>query len=73
MGVLGSILLLPDVANDLTLILRPDDFYDDANRKLYSHMMAMFDAGIKIDVMLLVNRLKQSGDYELVGGSAYLG
>lgn len=72
MGVLGSILLLPDVANDLTLILRPDDFYDDANRKLYTHMMAMFDAGIKIDVMLLVNRLKQSGDYELVGGSAYL-
>ena len=72
MGVLGSILLLPDVANDLTLILRADDFYDDANRKLYGHMMAMFDAGIKIDVMLLVNRLKQSGDYELVGGSAYL-
>ncbi len=71
-GVLGSILLLPDVANDLTLILRPDDFYDDANRKLYGHMMAMFDAGIKIDVMLLVNRLKQAGDYELVGGSAYL-
>ncbi len=72
MGVLGSILLLPDVANDLTLILRPDDFYDDANRKLYGHMMDMFDAGIKIDVMLLVSRLKQSGDYELVGGSAYL-
>ncbi len=72
MGVLGSILLLPDVANDLTLILRPDDFYDDANRKLYGHMMAMFDAGIKIDVMLLVNRLKTAGDYELVGGSAYL-
>ncbi|MCC6508539.1 MAG: AAA family ATPase, partial [Pirellulaceae bacterium] len=72
MGVLGSVLLLPDVANDLTLVLRPDDFYDDANRKLYTHMMAMFDSGVKIDVMLLVNRLKQAGDYELIGGSAYL-
>jgi replicative DNA helicase len=72
MGVLGSILLLPDVANDLALILRADDFYDDANRKLYTHMMAMVDAGMKIDVMLLVNRLKQAGDYELAGGSSYL-
>lgn len=72
MGVLGSILLLPDVANDLTLILRSDDFYDDANRKLYQHMMGMVDANIKIDVMLLVNRLKQAGDYELIGGSSYL-
>ena len=72
MGVLGSILLLPDVANDLALVLRADDFYDDANRKLYTHMMAMVDAGMKIDVMLLVNRLKQAGDYELSGGSSYL-
>lgn len=72
MGVLGSILLLPDVANDLALILRADDFYDDANRKLYQHMMSMVDAGMKIDVMLLVNRLKQANDYELIGGSGYL-
>ncbi len=43
MGVLGSILLMPDVANDLTLTLRPDDFYDDAHRILYQHMMAMFE------------------------------
>jgi len=72
MGVLGSILLLPDVANDLALVLRADDFYDDANRKLYQHMMAMVDANLKIDVMLLVNRLKQAGDYTTVGGSSYL-
>lgn len=72
MAVLGSILLFPDVANDLALVLRPDDFYDDANRKLYQHMMAMVDSNVKIDVMLLVNRLKQAGDYELVGGSSYL-
>ncbi|MFO1063307.1 MAG: replicative DNA helicase [Pirellulales bacterium] len=72
MGVLGSILLLPDVANDLALILRPDDFYDDANRKLYQHMMLMCESNQKIDVMLLVHRLKAAGDFELTGGSAYL-
>jgi replicative DNA helicase len=71
-AVLGSILLMPDVCDDLALVLRADDFYDDANRKLYQHMMGMIDIGQKIDVTLLVNRLKSMGDYEATGGSAYL-
>jgi replicative DNA helicase len=72
MAVLGSILLMPDVCDDVIMILRGDDFYDDANRKLYGHMTSMVDAGQKIDVTLLVNRLKTLDDYEAVGGSAYL-
>jgi replicative DNA helicase len=71
-AVLGSILLMPDVCDDLVMVLKPDDFYDDANRKLYHHMTSMIDLGQKIDVTLLVNRLKTTDDYEAVGGSAYL-
>ncbi len=33
----------------------------------------MYDSGEKIDVTLLVNRLKTSGEYEQIGGAAYLG
>ena len=72
MAVLGSILLLPDVCDDLVMVLKADDFYDDANRKLYQHMTDMIDLGQKIDITLLVNRLKAANDYEAVGGSAYL-
>ena len=68
MAVLGSILLMPDVCDDLVMILKADDFYDDANRKLYQHMTDMVDLGQKIDVTLLVNRLKAANDYEAVGG-----
>lgn len=71
-SVLGSLLLNPDVANELTLIIRPTDFYDDAHRKLYTTMSNMFDTGRKIDVTLLVNELKSSGDFELIGGAAFL-
>lgn len=71
-AVLGSILLLPDVVDELVMVLKADDFYDDANRKLYQHMTDMIDLGQKIDVTLLVNRLKTTDDYEAVGGSAYL-
>ena len=72
MGVLGSILLMPDICDDVALIVRPDDFYDEANRCLFEQMVAMHDSGIKIDVTLLVDRLKTTGQFETVGGAAYL-
>ncbi len=71
MGVLGSILLLPEVCDDIAS-LRADDFYDDANRKIYENLREMHDGGNKIDITLLVSRLRTSGEYEKVGGAAYL-
>ncbi len=71
-GVLGSILLDPNMCDDVALLLRPDDFYADAHQKLYAHMLGMHDAGKRIDTMLLVESLKQAGDFEAVGGAAYL-
>jgi replicative DNA helicase len=71
-GVLGSILLDPNLCDDVALILRPDDFYADANQKLYAHLMAMHDEGSRIDATLLMERLTTAGDVEAVGGVAYL-
>lgn len=71
-GVLGSILLLPEVCDDVALVVRPEDFYDSANQRLYSHMLSMHDEGRRIDMTLLVDRLKTADEYELVGGAAYL-
>jgi replicative DNA helicase len=71
-GVLGSIVLLPDVLDDVVLIVRPDDFYDDAHRKLFTHMTALHESNKKIDPTLLIDRLRAAGDFEAIGGSAYL-
>ena len=71
-GVLGSLLMNPVVCDDVALILRPDDFYADANRKLFAHMLGMHDDGGRIDTTLLVERLRQAGDLEAIGGTAYL-
>jgi replicative DNA helicase len=72
-SILGSILLLPQCCDDVALIVRPEDFYDEANRKLYEHLREMHDANKRIDLTLLVERLKDSGDLEPIGGMAYLG
>src|SRR4051812_6306178 len=71
-GVLGSIVLLPDVLDDIVMALRPHDFYDDAHGILFEHMTALHESGKKIDGTLLVNRLKTAGEYEKIGGAAYL-
>lgn len=71
MGVLGSILLMPEISDEIAS-LRADDFYSDANRKIYHALREMHDGGDKIDITLLVSRMRTSGDYETVGGAAYL-
>ncbi len=39
---------------------------------LFEHLLAMHEDGVRIDVTLLVERLKQKGDFETIGGSLYL-
>jgi replicative DNA helicase len=71
-SVLGSILLLPDCCDDVAMVVRPEDFYDESHQKLYTHLREMHDAGKRIDITLLVERLKAVGDYESLGGGAFL-
>jgi replicative DNA helicase len=71
-GVLGSMLLDPNLCDDVALMVRPDDFYADANQKLYASLLAMHEEGSRIDVTLLMERLRGTGDLEAVGGAAYL-
>ena len=71
-AVLGSILLLPEVFDEVALILKADDFYDDANERLFQHILTMHDDGQQLDPMLLLQRLRDAGEYEAVGGAAYL-
>lgn len=71
-GVLGSLLLDPNLCDDVAVIVRSDDFYAEANQKLYAHLSAMRDEGKRIDATLLLERLRQSGELEAIGGRAYL-
>ncbi len=71
-AVLGCVLLNSDCLNELTLILRPDDFYEDAHRILYQAMSGLYDSGKRVDIALLVNQLKSTDQFDLIGGAPYL-
>jgi replicative DNA helicase len=71
-AVLGSLILDPQMCDEVALIVRDSDFYADANQRLYRNLLAMHEQGKRIDITLLVDRLKQEGEYEAIGGAAYL-
>jgi hypothetical protein len=60
-GVLGSVVLMTEVLDDVAMIVRPDDFYDDTHRSLFTHMVALHESRKKIDDTLLINRLRTAG------------
>lgn len=69
-GVLGSMLLDDRAVDEVGLILRAGNFYDDAHRILFQAMWDIHDQGRRIDVTLLANRLKRDGTFERIGGAA---
>lgn len=71
-AILCSLLLLPESADEVALLLKEDDFFSDANRRIYGHLMAMHDDGAAVDVLLLIQRLRDAGEFDAVGGAAYL-
>ena len=61
-GVVGSLLLDPQLCDEVALLLRSEDFYADANQRIYRHLFALHDEGkLRVDVTLLVERLEAVG------------
>lgn len=71
-GVLGSLLLDPEMCDEVAMIVRAEDFYSPANQLLFANLLALHNDGQRVDVTLLINRLKKSNALETVGGTSYL-
>ena len=69
-NVLGSILLKPDVCDDVALLVRPEDFSDEAHQIIFRHLVDLHDGAARIDATILLDRLRTKGDLEQIGGAA---
>ena len=69
--MLGSLLHDPQMCDEVALILPRDDFYADANQKLYGHLLALHDDGKRVDTTLLTERLRHAGQFEAIGGRLF--
>ncbi len=70
LALLGSLLL--DSTYCDVVVIGADDFFSEARRTLFTHIMAIHDTGVRVDVALVRDRLKRFGDYESVVGADVL-
>lgn len=71
-SVLGGVLLHNDGLLDVLEICKAEDFYRETHRIIYKAMGELSARNEPIDVIILANELRRTGDLERVGGPAYI-
>jgi replicative DNA helicase len=60
------------VIGDLVQIIRAENFYQDANQRIFKAMTVLYDKGHPVDLVTLANQLQAEKEIDDVGGYAYL-
>ena len=71
-ATLGAILLDPEAISKVIPILRPDDFYKSAHKKICQAMVELDNRSEAIDLITLTEELKKKGELETCGGVSYI-
>jgi replicative DNA helicase len=71
-SILGAILLDPFSYNEAAESLRPDDFFLDSHRRIFTRMVELTEEARTIDLITLADALGRNKELEAIGGVAYL-
>ena len=71
-AVLGSMILDRDQIPIIIEVLRFEDFYREANGRIFEAVIHLFDKMEPVDMVTLMNLLDKQGLLEKVGGAAYI-
>ena len=71
-AILGGILLNNDALAAVQDMIKPEDFYIEANRRIYEAMEDLSNRALPIDHVTLGNELQKRGDLEKIGGAMAL-
>ncbi|MFO1313452.1 MAG: replicative DNA helicase [Burkholderiales bacterium] len=72
-SILGGLLLDNEAADKIGDLVGEDDFYSDAHRVIYRHVLGLIGDGKPVDVVTLSEALGSAQKLDYVGGLAYLG
>ena len=71
-SILSAIFINNDSLHDIITILSPEDFYKGSHQKIYQAVIDLAHKGEPADLITIVNRLKEKGELESIGGASYL-
>ncbi len=67
--LIGELIQFPDHIDDVADILSVEDFYNSNHKLIYDQIQSLWIMDKKIDLVIVTNKLKESGKLENVGGS----
>ncbi|MBL7856566.1 MAG: replicative DNA helicase [Cyclobacteriaceae bacterium] len=71
-AVLGALMLEKNALNAVVEFLKPEHFYSDAHKEIYTAIIDLFKASEPVDMRTVVNQLRKNGKIELIGGAYYI-
>ncbi len=71
-AVIGAMLVSETAVAAVAEKLGPEDFYSEVHRIIYGAMTRLYSRGDPIDQLTLTNELRSVGEFEKVGGRAYV-
>jgi replicative DNA helicase len=71
-AILGAIILDNALVSQAIEMLKPEDFYVGANRRVFVAMIGLFERGSQINPILIGEELKRDGALESVGGVTFI-
>jgi replicative DNA helicase len=71
-AILGAVIINNAYLDAAAEIVRPDDFFHDYHRRIFSSFLLMQAEGKAMDLVSIAEKLNQLGELEASGGSAYI-
>ncbi len=71
-AVLGALMLEKNALTAVVEFLRPEHFYSEAHKEIYSAIIDLFKASEPVDMRTVVAQLRKNGKIEVVGGAYYI-
>lgn len=71
-SALGAMLLSKNAITTAIEILRPEDFYNEANGEIYSAILSIYNKNEGVDVLTTSEELKKRNSLNDIGGITYL-
>ena len=71
-SVLGAMIVSKDAINTALEMIRPEDFYKEANKEIFEAVKVLFNKNEPVDLITLSEELKKRGTLDKIGGITYL-
>ena len=71
-AVLGSMLTDKDAVIAAIEVLKPEDFYREDNKTIYTAVLSLYNRAEPVDIITLKSELSSMGKFDSVGGLEYL-